>query len=178
MVYPSKNLDFSKIFLLIEFCQIKQKVENGSCSRHSCVNRHDFKWMYDIPYESTHTQLWFRSKKNFKIQNSNFAYLWTNEPQNGYSALFTWQSLDFLLATYLPLLSCQRSYWMNPWFGSFLLLYCVTNFDKFCPDILKFYHYSTGCSLDYLGPRITSEHFGTICLILDKFGYVLEFLTF
>ena len=42
--------------------------------------------MYDIPYESTHTQLWFRSKqKYFKIQNSNFAYLWTNEPQNGYS---------------------------------------------------------------------------------------------
>ena len=29
--------------LLIEFGQIKQKVENGSCSRLSCVNQHDFK---------------------------------------------------------------------------------------------------------------------------------------
>ena len=35
-VCPCKNLDFLKIFLLIEFCQIKQKVENSSClSTHS-----------------------------------------------------------------------------------------------------------------------------------------------
>ena len=37
---PSKNLDFWKKILLVEFCQIKQKVENGSCSRLSCVNQH------------------------------------------------------------------------------------------------------------------------------------------
>ena len=34
-------------YYLTEFGQIKQKVENGSCSRHSYVNQHDFKWMYD-----------------------------------------------------------------------------------------------------------------------------------
>ena len=54
---PQQKFRFFK-----DFCQIKQKVENGSCSRLSCVNQHDFKWMYDIPYESTHSQLWFRPK--------------------------------------------------------------------------------------------------------------------
>ena len=39
----SINSPFS---LLIEFCQIKKKVENGSCSRPSCVNQHDFNGMY------------------------------------------------------------------------------------------------------------------------------------
>ena len=40
---PAKIQIFLRFFLLIEFCQIKQKVENGSCSRHSCVNQDDFK---------------------------------------------------------------------------------------------------------------------------------------
>ena len=70
---------------LIEFGQIKQKIENGSCSRLSCVNQHDFKWMYDITYETAYIQLQFGSPKKFKIQNSYFAYLWTNGPQNSYS---------------------------------------------------------------------------------------------
>ena len=33
-------------------------------------------------------------QKNFKIQNSYFAYLWTNEPQNGYSAGGGWLKID------------------------------------------------------------------------------------
>ena len=37
--------------------------------------------------ETSHSQLWFRSKKIFKIQNSYFAYLWTNEHQKSYSGL-------------------------------------------------------------------------------------------
>ena len=49
-----KVLDFFLFFLLTEFGHIKQKVENGSCSRLSCVNQHNFKCMYDKPYESTH----------------------------------------------------------------------------------------------------------------------------
>ena len=45
----NQKFRFSPIFLTnIEFGQIKQKVENGSCSRHSCVNHHDFKCMYDM----------------------------------------------------------------------------------------------------------------------------------
>ena len=56
-VHRQKFRFFKDFFLLIEICQIKQKVENGSCSRLSCVNQHDFKWMYDMPYESTHSQL-------------------------------------------------------------------------------------------------------------------------
>ena len=38
---PAKIQIFLSFFLLIEFCQIKQKVKNGSCSRHSCVNQDD-----------------------------------------------------------------------------------------------------------------------------------------
>ena len=52
--------------LIIEFGQIKQKVENGSCSRHSCVNQHDFKCIYDIPYDRTIVSYNFGQKK-FKI---------------------------------------------------------------------------------------------------------------
>ena len=43
-----------KIYILIEFGQIKQKVKNGLCSRLSCGNQHDFKYLFDIPYESAH----------------------------------------------------------------------------------------------------------------------------
>ena len=57
MYAKAKVLIFSPFFLLIEFGQIKQKVENGSCSRLFCVTQHDFKCMYDIPYESTHSLL-------------------------------------------------------------------------------------------------------------------------
>ena len=39
-------------YYVIEFGQMKQKVENGSGSRHSCVLQHDFKWMYDITYDA------------------------------------------------------------------------------------------------------------------------------
>ena len=31
-----------------------------------------------------------------------------------YYYLVTWPSLDFLMTTYLPTFSCQRSYWMTP----------------------------------------------------------------
>ena len=53
----NEDFRFSPFFLLIEFGQTKQKVENGSCSRHSCVNQRDFKCMYDMSYESSHSQL-------------------------------------------------------------------------------------------------------------------------
>ena len=86
-----KSLDFPPIFLTNRVWPKQAKSWKWAMyvqdtALDSCVNQHDFIWMYDILYESTHTQLWFRSKQNyFKIQNSNFAYLWTNEPQNGYS---------------------------------------------------------------------------------------------
>ena len=61
-VSKMKSLYFPPFFLIIEFGQIKQKVENGSCSIHSCVNQHDFKCMY------TNNHLEFGPNKiNFKI---------------------------------------------------------------------------------------------------------------
>ena len=87
MCAKSKAQIFSPFSLLIEFCQIKKKVENGSCSRPSCVNQHDFNCMYDIPYENTHVWLQFRPPKNVKIQNSYFDHFRTNFNETSYSGL-------------------------------------------------------------------------------------------
>ena len=57
IVCPSKIFDFFNNSIL------QNQVERGSCSRHSSVNQDDFKWMYDIAYESTYSQLWFGPKR-------------------------------------------------------------------------------------------------------------------
>ena len=72
MYTKSKKFSFFSFFLLIEFGQIKEKVENVSFSRPFCVNKHDFKCTYNIPYESTHRQLQFWTKK---ISRSKFYIL-------------------------------------------------------------------------------------------------------
>ena len=46
-------------------------------------DQHNFKCMYDMPYESMYIIV---VKKSFKVQNSYFTYLWTDRPQNGYSS--------------------------------------------------------------------------------------------
>ena len=73
MCAKSKFLIFSPFFLLIKFGWIKIKFENGSCSRLSCVNQHDFKCMYHIPYESMymHSAITWKQKR---IQNPKFIF--------------------------------------------------------------------------------------------------------
>ena len=51
----------------------------------SCVNQHDFKFMCDIPYESTCILLQLGFKQKIKIQKPYFVHFQTNVIETTYS---------------------------------------------------------------------------------------------